>query len=95
VTVKRKPVPLLCNLLGHSWDPIAAEYGWYQCERCDEENYSDNTWHDRVRVKLWIFKQWREAKVMRLGWWFRDRIHCEYCGGWFGRHDERKDHIPF
>lgn len=91
----RKRIPLLCNLLGHSWDPIAAAYMWYRCERCGQEAYITNTWYDRIRVKLWILEQYLGARLMRARWWVRDHVRCEYCGGWFGRHDERQDHLPF
>jgi hypothetical protein len=85
--------PLTCRLLGHRWQPEAAEYYChYVCTRCGHEGYSDGSVRERIRLRIWLWRQWFEGWTRLWRRWIR----CEYCGCWFGNHDYAKDdHIPF
>ena len=92
--VKRwKPVPTWwCRIWGHSWDPEGAEYYCvYHCVRCLHEGYTDGSIRERISLRLWIWRNRLRDWVRPVRRWIR----CEYCHLWFGRHDERDDHIPF
>lgn len=83
---------LRCRIFGHAYDPIGAEfYSVYRCERCGQSDGYQCGPREWIRVKIWLFKDWLRGE--RRGWseWWK----CTECGGRFGRHDDRFDHIPF
>lgn len=83
-----------CYLVGHTYDPEAARYGYFDCDRCGHSDQAEVlTPGHRIRA-------WFDVQLFRMRmWWFSRRyrtrnIHCRDCGAWFGRHDNTKC-IPF
>lgn len=90
--VDAKRPPLLCRILGHAWEPVAAKfYCVYLCERCLHEGYSDGSIRERVSLRLWIWRNRLSEQTHRWRAW----LTCSDCGKHFGRHDESADHLPF
>lgn len=80
---------MLCKILGHKFDPAAAEYYYlFHCERCGQE----------VEGSVSLFEQISWRIRMRFRGYLRPHISwlkCDQCGWHFGRHDPENDHLPF
>jgi len=82
---------LLCRIWGHRYDPVGAEYySVYHCVRCGHEDYQRGL-REWIEGKIWRLGDW--LKRERMGWseWWK----CTECGGRFGKHDDKFDHLPF
>jgi hypothetical protein len=93
MTVRKFLDAVVCDLIGHSMDPMESDYIRCTCDRCNKTFLSECP-----RDDLWFWLTWYNAKAYIPARW-RDFVFyirpCDECGRRFCKRPLDDEHIPF